>query len=225
MIALPRCAAWCIPAMRRLAVVFIILSALIAPAIAEQEPSSSFEVAKNDFAKAQALATQLAALSPKVDPKEAKAVAECAYATARRLRSQYQMFGTPIFNNFLVYHGFRKRGYCYQWTEDLLLALDALKLKTLELHWGEAYADTYRENNCLVVTARGQPFDRGMIVEAWRHFGQLRWNLVLSDEDRYFENTKWAARVRSRAAAAKTSEPHHGVAFQRRVTATEKSSE
>ena len=135
------------------------------------------------------------------------------------------MFGTPIFNNFLVYHGFRKRGYCYQWTEDLLLALDALKLKTLELHWGEAYADTYRENNCLVVTAKGQPFERGMILEAWRHFGHLRWNLVLSDEDRYFENTKWAARVRSRAAAAKTPEPHHGVAFQRRVTATERSSE
>jgi len=135
------------------------------------------------------------------------------------------MFGTPIFNNFLVYHGFRKRGYCYQWTEDLFLALDALKLKTLELHWGEAYAGTWRENNCLVVTAKGQPFERGMILEAWRHFGYLRWNLLLSDEDRYFENTKWAARVRSRAAATKTSEPHHGVAFQRRVTATEKSGE
>jgi hypothetical protein len=216
MIALPCSAASYIPAMRRLAVVFIILSAGIAPTIAKQEPSSSFEVAGNDFAKAQALATQLAALSPKVDPNEAKAVAECAYATARRLRSQYHMFGTPIFNNFLVYHGFRKRGYCYQWTEDLLLALDALKLKTLELHWGEAYAGTYRENNCLVVTARGQPFDRGMILEAWRHFGHLRWNLILSDEDRYFENPKWAERVRARAASKSARADRH-VAFQAKV--------
>ena len=207
--------------MRPLAVVFIILSAGIAPTIAKQEPSSSFEVAKNDFAKAHALATQLAALSPKVDPKEAKAVAECAYAAARRLRSQYHMFGTPIFNNFLVYHGFRKRGYCYQWTEDLLLALDALKLKTLELHWGEAYADTYRENNCLVITAKGQPFQGGMILEAWRHFGHLRWNLVLSDEDRYFENTKWVARVRTRAASKSPAANHH-VAFQKSVIASEK---
>ena len=221
MIALPRCAASCIPAMRPLAVVFIILSAGVAPVIAEQEPSSSFEVAKNDFAKAQALATQLAALSLKVDPKEAKAVAECAHAAARRLRSQYHMFGTPIFNNFLVYHGFRKRGYCYQWTEDLLLALDALKLKTLELHWGEAYAGTWRENNCLVITAKGQPFERGMILEAWRHFGHLRWNLVLSDEDRYFENTKWAARVRTRAASKSPAANHH-VAFQKSVIASEK---
>src|SRR5205823_7823126 len=192
MIASPYRAGSCIPAIRRFAVVLVILSAGVAPAIAEQEPSSSFEVAKNDFAKAQALATQLAALSPKVDPKEAKAVAECAYATARRLRSQYHMFGTPIFNNFLVYHGFRKRGYCYQWTEDLFLALDALKLKTLELHWGEAYAGTWRENNCLVVTAKGQPFERGMILDCWRHFGHLRWNLVPSDEDRYYEHRNYA---------------------------------
>jgi len=76
MIALPRCAASCIPAMRRLAVVFIILSAGIAPTIAKQEPFSSFEVTKNDLPKAEALARELAALSPKVDPKEAKAVAE-----------------------------------------------------------------------------------------------------------------------------------------------------
>jgi hypothetical protein len=202
--------------MRRLAVVLVILSANVAPASAEQEPSSSFEVAKNDFAKAQALATQLAALSPKVDPKEAKAVAECAYATARRLRSQYHMFGTPIFNNFLVYHGFRKRGYCYQWTEDLLLVLDTLKLKTLELHWGESYAGTWRENNCVVVTAKGQQFNHGMILDCWRHFGHLRWNLVPSDEDRYFENAKYAQLVRTRAAS-KRSTTNHGVAFQTRV--------
>jgi hypothetical protein len=217
MITLPRCAASCIPVIRRFAVVFIILTAGIAPTIAKQEPSSSFEMTKNDFATAQALATQLAALSPKVDPKEAKAVAECAYATARRLRSQYHMFGTPIFNNFLVYHGFRKRGYCYQWTEDLLLALDALKLKTLELHWGEAYAGTWRENNCLVITAKGQPFERGMILEAWRHFGHLRWNLLASDEDRYYENTKWAARVRAQAASKSSGSNGH-VALQTKVT-------
>jgi len=208
--------------MRPLAVVFIILSAGIAPTIAKQEPSSSFEVAKNDFAKAQALATQLAALSLKVDPKEAKAVAECAYAAARRLRSQYHMFGTPIFNNFLVYHGFRKRGYCYQWTADLLVALDALKLKTLELHWGEAYAGTYRENNCLVATAKGQPFDHGMILECWRHMGHLRWNLVPSDEDRYVENKKYAQRVLGGSSGPSASNSNHRVAFEKSTIAKTK---
>ena len=168
--------------------------------VSAEQQRPHFEVPAKESAKAEELANQLARLSRRVDPNEAKLLAECAYATVARLRQEYRMFGTPIFNNFLVYHGWRKRGYCYQWTEDLLLALDTLKLKTLELHWGDTYRDTWRENNCLVVTAKGQPFERGMILECWRHFGHLRWNLVPSDQDPYYENTKWAEKVRARAA-------------------------
>jgi hypothetical protein len=189
---------------------------------ATEQQRPDFAVPAKDSANAEALANHLAALSPRVDRNEAKLLAECAYTTVARLRKQYQMFGTPIFNNFLVYHGWKKRGYCYQWTEDLLLALDALKLKTLELHWGESYAGTWRENNCLVVTAKGQPFDRGMILDSWRHFGNLRWNLVPSDEDRYYENTKYAQLVRTRAAAKNASSSQHDVAFQTPVTADRK---
>jgi hypothetical protein len=169
--------------------------------IAVEQRRAQFDVPARDFARAQELSKQLATLSPRVDPSEAKLLAEYAYATVARLRQQYRMFGTPIFNNFLVYHGLKKRGYCYQWTEDLLLALDTLKLKTLELHWGEAHAGTWMENNCLVVTAKGQPFARGMILDCWRHFGHLRWHLIPSDEDRYYENAKYAQFVRNRAAA------------------------
>ena len=198
----------------------------ISSAIVSAEPQRfNFEVSPKDSTKAEELAKQLAALSRRVDPKEAKLLAECAYATVARLRREYRMFGTPIFNNFLVYHGLRKRGYCWQWTEDLLLALDTLKLKTLELHWGDAYRDTYRENNCVVVTAKGQPFDRGMILECWRHLGHLRWNLVLSDEDRYYENTKWAEKVRARAASKNFGSSKRDVVFQTQVEKTGKTSE
>src|SRR5437764_4270004 len=185
--------------------------------VTAEQQRPHFEVPPKESARAEELANQLARLSRGVDPNEAKLLADFAYATVARLRQEYGMFGTPIFNNFLVYHGWRKRGYCYQWTEDLLLALDTLKLKTLELHWGEAHAGTWMENNCVVVTAKTQPFDRGMILDCWRHFGHLRWNLVPSDEDRYYENTKYAQLVRTRAA----SKARHGndhVAFQTRVT-------
>ena len=202
---------------------WILVAIAISTTVVAAEPQPArFDVPVRDSAKAEELAKQLAALSPRVDPSEAKLLADSAYAAVARLRQEYRMFGTPIFNNFLVYHGLKKRGYCYQWTEDLLLALDTLKLKTLELHWGEAYAGTYRENNCLVVTAKGQPFERGMILDCWRHFGHLRWNLVPSDEDRYYENTKYAQLVRTRAAAKNASGAQHGVAFQTRVTADRK---
>ena len=189
--------------------------------LAAEQQRPYFEVPPKDVAKAEELANQFAALSRSVDPNQAKLLAECAYATVAQLRQEYRMFGTPIFNNFLVYHGWRKRGYCYQWTEDLLLALDSLKLKTLEFHWGDAYRETWRENNCVVVTAKGQPFERGMILDCWRHFGHLRWNLVPSDQDPYYENPEWAAKVRARAMS-KDSRSNHGVAFQARVVPTAK---
>src|SRR5437870_6609875 len=204
--------------MRTRFVAGIIAALAISSAVfgAEQQ-RQHFEVPGKDVAKAEELANQLASLSRRVDPNEATVVAQCAFSTVARLRQEYRMFGTPIFNNFLVYHGLRKRGYCYEWREELLLGLDTLKLKALELHWGEAYAGTYRENNCVVVTAKGQMFDRGMILECWRHFGHLRWNLVPSDQDRYYENPKYAQLVRSRVASKARDGDDH-VAFQTRVT-------
>jgi hypothetical protein len=201
----------------RIAARILAAVAISTPLFAAEQQRAQFDVPPKDSAKAEELTKQLAALSPRVDPSEARLLAYYAYATVARLREKYQMFGTPIFNNFLVYHGLKKRGYCYQWTEDLLLALDTLKLKTLELHWGEAHAGTWMENNCLVVTAKGQPFDRGMILDCWRHFGHLRWNLVPSDEDRYSENRKYAEMVRARAAS-KARQGNDHVAFQTRVT-------
>jgi hypothetical protein len=201
--------------------VFAVSSAVVA----SEQQRPYFEVPAKDSAKAEELAKQIAALSRRVDPNEAKLLAECAYSTVARLRQEYSMFGTPIFNNFLVYHGLRKRGYCYQWTEDLLLALDRLKLKTLELHWGESYVGTWRENNCLVVTAQGQRFDHGMILECWRHFGHLRWNLVPSDQDRYYENARYAEMVRSRAAWKTFGPAKRHVVFQTQVQGTGKTRE
>src|SRR6266853_1675618 len=209
----------------RLVAGMIVAFALSSSVLSAEQQRPDFEVPPKDLAKAEELANQLARLSRRVDPNEAKLLTECAFATVALLRQQYRMFGTPIFNNFLVYHGWRKRGYCYQWSEDLLLALDTLNLKTLELHWGEAYAGTYSENNCIVVTAKGQPFDRGMILECWRHFGHLRWNLVPSDQDPYYENTKWAEKVRVGATSKTFGPAKHHVVFQTQVERSGKISE
>jgi hypothetical protein len=152
-----------------------------------------------------------------VNRDEAKLLADCAFSTVTKLRREYRMFGTPIFNNFLIYHGLRKRGYCYQWSEDLLVTLDKLNLKSLEVRWGEYDPNTWRENNCIVVTAKGQPFNRGIMLECWRHLGHLYFGLVASDWETYVENSAYARRVRERAAASKVSERNHPVAFQRSV--------
>jgi hypothetical protein len=185
----------------------------------QQQQPFSFQVQKSDIAKAEKLAGELASLSPRVNREEAKLLADCAFATVSKLRREYRMFGTPIFNNFLIYHGLRKRGYCYQWSEDLLIALDALRLKSLELHWGEHDPGTWRENNCIVVTAKGQPFKRGTMLECWRHLGHLYFGPIASDWETYVENTAYARLVRDRAAGSTVSKHNHRVAFQRGVVA------
>jgi len=206
----------------RFAIVLAILAAWTWPAVANQQqrPVSS-QVPRNDSAAAERLASQLTSLSPRVNREEARLLAECAYAAASQLRKQYRMVGPPVFNNFLVHWGIRKRGYCFHWSEDLLVALDALRLTSLELRWGEAHAGKWRENNCIVVTAKGQQFNQGIILDCWRHLGHLHYGPVLSDADPYVENRAYARFVRARSAP-KALAVNHPFAFQTRVLAKRK---
>jgi hypothetical protein len=165
---------------------------------------------------------QLVALSPRVDRNEAKLLADCAYATVSQLRRHYRMFGTPIFNNFLIYHGLRQRDYCYQWSEDLLVALDALKLTSLELRWGESNPGNWRENNCIVVTAKGRPFRSGIMLDCWRQLGHLYFRPVVADSDPYVENRAYARFVLARSGARNVSGANHRVAFQMSAKASGK---
>jgi hypothetical protein len=209
---------WQIQSLTCFGAFLIILGAWAGPARGDEgQRSPSFQVQKGDVAKAEKLADQLASLSPRVNRDEAKLLADCAFVTVTKLRREYRMFGTPIFNNFLIYHGLRKRGYCYQWSEDLLLALDKLHLKSLDLRWGEYDPNTWRENNCIVVTAKGQLFNRGIMLECWRHLGHLYFGPVASDWEHYVENSAYARRVRDKAAGSTVSERNHPVAFQRSV--------
>jgi len=129
------------------------------------------------------LSKALAALAPDVDPSEADLVSATAHTTARSLPRQYRMVLNPEFQCFLVNIGLRKRGWCGHWTRDIGERLKELKLKTLVLHWGVAYLGTSGENNCLVVTARNQPFQDGIILDGWRRAGRLFWCPVKKDDE------------------------------------------
>ena len=157
------------------------------------------QVAARDVSAAQGLTNQIAALSPRVRAEEAARLAECVYNAARQLRRDYQVVWPPLFNNVLVNSGIKKRGLCFQWAEDVLIKLDALKLTSLELHWGEGYAGTWQESNCVVVTAKGRPFNSGIILDGWRHSGHLYWTAVATDKVPWVENRNYARLVRARS--------------------------
>src|SRR5437899_12834172 len=120
-------------------------------------------------------------LAPDVDPGEAELLSVTAHTTSRRLAREYHIVLNPEFQNFLINIGVRQRGWCGHWTRDIVARLKELKLKTLVLHWGAAYAGTTGEDNCLVVTARNQPFQDGIIIDGWRRAGRLFWSAVRKD--------------------------------------------
>ncbi len=146
-----------------------------------------------------ALRVRLAGLGPSVDPAEARRVAEVAYNTGRELRIEWQVVWPPGYQNYLVNHGLRKAGLCFQWATELLVRLDALQLRTLELHWAESFQNTLSEHNVIVVTARGQPFAQGILLDNWRYGGHLVWGPVSGDPHyRWTENPGELERRRPR---------------------------
>jgi hypothetical protein len=129
------------------------------------------------------LSKALAGLASDVDPNEAELVSVTAHTTARKLARDYHVVLNPEFQAFLVNVGARKRGWCGHWAQDIGTRLKELKLRTLVLHWGVAYDHTSSENNCLVVTARNQPFKDGIILDGWRRAGRLFWCPVVKDDE------------------------------------------
>src|SRR6266487_1974971 len=129
------------------------------------------------------LSKALAGLARDVDPAEAELVSVTAHTTARKLAKDYRVVLNPEFTVFLVNVGMRKRGWCGHWAQDIGAHLKELKPRTLVLHWGVAYDHTSSENNCLVVTARNQPFKDGIILDGWRRAGRLFWCRVIKDDE------------------------------------------
>ena len=178
---------------RRLFLIFALLLVL-------NRADASDERSIKDLAKA------LTALAPDVDPAEAQALSYTAHTTARRLKKEYRVVLNPEFTVFLYNVGLRKRGWCGHWAQDIGTELKKLEPKTLVMHWGEAYPNTTSENNALVVTARNQPFEDGILIDGWRRAGRLFWCPVKKDDEyeveqhyghsgitMWRENPKWSA--------------------------------
>jgi len=139
----------------------------------------------------------LVALAPDVDPGEAELLSVTAHTASRRLAREYGLLWSPIFQNFLIHMGKRQRGYCGHYARDIGERLKELKLKTLVLHWGAAFAGTDDESNCLVVTAPNQPFQDGIVLDGWRKAGRLFWCAVKKDSE--YDLAQGAGSRRTRA--------------------------
>jgi hypothetical protein len=154
---------------------------------------------KADDAKSiQGFEDAIMKLAPDVDPVEAELISVTAHHTARRLQKEWRVAPLANFQNFLIHIGARQRGYCFHWAHDIGAQLKKLPLKTVELHWAEAYPNTRLEHNVVVVTARGEPIRTGYIIDGWRAAGRLLWWPVIKDEYPWKENMVETAWIQNR---------------------------
>ena len=122
-------------------------------------------------------------LSDDIDPHEASLAARIAIEYTQQLAQEYEISGSPITHNFLVNVGAKPRGLCVDWTSDLLTRLQQERFYSLQLHWGIAnYENAFRlEHSTVIISARGDSLDQGLVLDPWRQGGQLFWAPTLQD--------------------------------------------
>ena len=160
----------------RIAAVALVVTLLSSVAYGRKKDPEFATSADDPFLRAR-----IVQLAPGVDPEEARRVAEIAYTTGRDLKKEWKVVWPPGLMNFLVNTGQRKGGLCFQFAERLLWRLSAITWNTLEFHWAESFERTDSEHNVIVVTAKGQNFFQGIILDNWRYGGRLVWGPVVED--------------------------------------------
>jgi len=122
-------------------------------------------------------------LGDDIDASEAQRLASISIKYSHELARQYEISSSPIMHNLLVNLGLKPRGLCVDWTTDLLARLKQERFYSLDLHWAIAnYETTFSlEHSTVVVSARGDSINQGLVLDPWRYSGELFWAPTLED--------------------------------------------
>jgi len=113
---------------------------------------------------------------------ESKELATLAVIDSKRLANEYHLVSPPLYHNFLVNSGQRKRGLCFHFVEDLSKEINSRGFKSFSFKWGRANPDKLDEHNVIVVLKKGSSdFQNGIILDAWRNSGSLYFKRVKDD--------------------------------------------
>jgi hypothetical protein len=130
----------------------------------------------------EALTKEIRAMSPKIDPDEAARCAARAIRYTALLAETHTLTSNGEFNSLMVNLGIKRRGQCFQLADDLNAELQEQNYKTLVRTRAICYWDhPTKEHNTIVLTAPGQPFEEGLVLDPWRNPGVLRWSRVKLD--------------------------------------------
>jgi len=130
------------------------------------------------------LASNIRALGPDVDPAEAQRAAHIAFTYPLQLAQQYQITDPPILHNIKVNRGTRPRGLCWHWAQDMETRLAQEAFQTLDLHRaiGNSEVALRIDHSTVIVSAKDDTMNQGLVLDPWRHGGKLFWGEPLADK-------------------------------------------
>jgi hypothetical protein len=121
-------------------------------------------------------------LGPDIDPEEARRAAEISFAYSLQLAREYNVTDLPILHNNKVHRGERERGLCNHYAEDISRRLKQEGFRTLEIQRAISPPTSIRIiHHTVVITRPGDTIYEGVIIDGWRHGGNLFWAPVRED--------------------------------------------
>ena len=132
-------------------------------------------------------------VSPDVD-REAALLAATAVHEAREISRQFRVVGPAWFHNCLVNTGVRDGGLCWHYMTELYLRLARLEPRYFDLHCGvRDPGRLFLEHHCVALTARGQPYPTGLVLDPWVKGGNLVFFPVRSPGSPWIEDPDFRA--------------------------------
>jgi len=132
----------------------------------------------------QKLYKEITSLSNTISKDEALDIALFSTSYTKQLANSYDLVGTPKFQNFLINIGLKKKGYCYNYADDLAKALHQRGYQTVSIYRAAHKIHTYFEHNCVVITPKERN-DIGVILDGWRNAGKLYFDYMSRDRKNY----------------------------------------
>ncbi|MDQ7084717.1 MAG: hypothetical protein Q9M36_07205 [Sulfurovum sp.] len=111
------------------------------------------------------------------------ALAKDIFAKTSALSQDFKLTSPPQYHNFLVNIGLKEQGLCYHWSDALFSYFSRQDYPDFVFHLMVANQGSYwREHNSLLVVAKGQNIEEGIIIDPWRNAGTLYFVKVQEDK-------------------------------------------
>lgn len=161
----------------RFKLVILFLFGLISACSHTNAPKTNPDAVKQDFTQT------IKSLSQGVTPHDANVTAQTLLNASVRLRNEYAMASPALYHNMLVNMGFRERGLCCHWAEDLHAEIRKLNVNSLKFDWlVSRLGSELREHNVIVIYSADSSWQQGVVFDPWRKAGEPYWAMVKGDK-------------------------------------------